>query len=334
VRIARSAGVALVIGASVGTVFALSAPEWEHEKLGEEARRLRIEEPDDFWAREGYVELITPLAPPTRRDGSSRIEVWLRIPDGARITRDATGALVLPPGSEADRVERIRVGEEWIVADVRGARMGEGIRFLRLLRPERAGRGSALLGYEWPDERRDLGRQVHEVLGDLIRSGGGVAREGVDRERFASLLDSRGGCVQCHARRQPDRTHVSQGTPYRATDALGWYSPLAVLRDGAPIERYRPRDLNHEREAVRLSCPDGEAEVARDARGGAFVRCADGGIAWGHLDLRAALAAGEERAQGVCASRRYLLAHMDEATRDAFQASLAPCEEATLESRD
>lgn len=324
----RAIALALAIAASVGTVYAFSRGSWEHVELAD-ARRLTIDE--GFWEREGFVELTTPLAPPTARNGGSRIEVWVRIPEGAKITLDAHGALVLPPGSEADRVERLRVNGKWVIGDVRGARMADGVggnrsvRWLRLLRPRRTGSDAELVGYEWPDSRPDLGRAVHEAIGDLIRHGGGLARNGGDREALASLLASRSGCVRCHARRQSERTHESQGGPYRATDSLGWYTPLAVLRDAAPLERYRPRDVNADDPFVRIECPEGEPTAVEDDRGGRFFRCEDRALPRGTFDVAAASSAGDAHAAALCESRRYLAAHMDDATRALFSEPLAAC---------
>ena len=318
----------LALAALVGATLGLSEEgRWSHPELGPGSRRLVIEAPDAHWSREGFVELVTPLAPPTRRDGGSRIEIWVRLPVGARFTTDEAGALRWPEGAEADRVERLRVDGRWVVGDVRGVRIGEGgLRHMRLLRPERPGAGARLVGYEWSEATPGLERAAHAALAELIRAGGGRAHGGVSAERAASLLASRSGCVACHAKGRPARARVGEGVPFRATDGDGFYSPLAVMGDAQPLERYRPRDPNLLRPAVRARCPDGsEALHDADGRGGLVARCAEGALPTASLDFEAGLASDEPRARGACASRRWLADHMDAPTRESFADALAPC---------
>ncbi|MEZ4340430.1 MAG: hypothetical protein R3B82_27740 [Sandaracinaceae bacterium] len=320
-------GVALLVSAGVGTALAMSAraPGWVHRELGAPSERLVIEH-DDHWAREGFTELTPSLPAPTRRDGSSRIEVWVRIPEGAVVELDEHGAPRLPVGAIADRVERIRVGGRWVVGDVRGAVVeANGARRLRLLRPEHPGPGARLVGYAWPEARRDLGRAAHASLASLVRAGGGLAERARDREAVASLLESRSGCVSCHARGQRARTHTSEGIPFRPTDALGFYTPLAVMRDDAPLERYRPRDLAHATPHVTVGCPEGPPRRVEDDRGGVYFRCDDAALPTGRYDLSAALEAGDARARRVCASREHLYERMSPRAQRAWASAITPC---------
>ncbi len=319
--------------AAAGGIWASYAPRgegtWTHPTLDDDAvERLRIERPDDHWEAEGFVHMTTPLLGPTQRDLSSRVDVWLRLPDDATIGVDERGALVLPEGTEADRVELLRVDGEWTVGDVRGARLGpEGLRILRLLRPERPGPGSPLVGYAWPENRPALGHRAHASLADLVRTGGGLAAYGprTDLDAVADLLVARSGCVRCHARARGPRRFASEGGPMRPTDAAGFYSVRAVLSDASPLERYRPREQNVDRPHVTITCPSGTPVRDEDGRGGLVLRCPEGAVPVGAYDLSSALAEDDPHARAVCDARRYLFAHMDEEAQRLWDEAMAPC---------
>ncbi len=315
----------VALGAWAATRFVGTEPAWKQHAASDDPDLIpiRIDDPARHYREGGFVELMTPIAPPTKRDGSDKIEVFLRIPDGEAIDP----SLRLPPGSVADRVESLALrGGGWTVGDIRGARIGEdGTRWLRLLRPERAGPGSPLVGYEWPEDRADLGRLAHARLAGLMRAGGGAVSPRGDRESMASLFMSRGDCLECHGRDRPLHRRMGQPGPFGPTDPNGFYTPAAVLRDWAPLERYRPRDLNHLREHVRIDCGGEPAARREDGRGAVWFECQDGSVPIGRIDLAAALAAGNRRAAGTCRARRYLLDRMSPEARPRFSALATEC---------
>ncbi len=318
-----AAGVAIAVTGLASLAWAATArgPRLEAPSI-EGLTSLRIERPEGHWEREGFVELVTPIAPPTARDERTRVQVFVRIPEGATLSIDP---LRLPPGAEADRVESVRVRGRWRVADVRGARITEdGRRELRLLRPERPDDGAPLVGFAWPEAREDLGAAAHDALGALIEEGGGSLVRGGDRAQIASLLRSRGDCTGCHTRERAERRGGDGAL--RATDGDGFFTPRSVLSDRAPLEHYRPRDVNVERDAVSVTCPEGAPyEAVEDARGGRRVRCPGGSAPIARLDIPAALAAGEVRARGVCEARRFLWTHLDGTGRARYADAMRAC---------
>src|SRR5215831_12694584 len=79
-----------------------------------EPTAIRIDDPEQHWRADGFVEMVTPLEPPTTSDGRDRITVWLKLSEGEAI---ASGpSLRYAVGTVADRVE-YSGGE---VVDVRG----------------------------------------------------------------------------------------------------------------------------------------------------------------------------------------------------------------------
>src|SRR5215468_5162691 len=85
-----------------------------------EPTALRIDDPDQHWRTDGFVEMVTPLEPPTTADERDRITVWLKLPDGEAITIGPS--LRYAAGTVADRVEYSGSA----VTDVRGTRFVAG----------------------------------------------------------------------------------------------------------------------------------------------------------------------------------------------------------------
>ena len=140
-------------------------------------------------------------------------------------------------------------------------------------------------------------------------------------QRFDALND----CVVCHEHDQRVADGPSRRRPSRATDASGLYLALATLSDQAPVEGYRPYDVNADSPYVTATCGDVPAELRQLPNGGRRFVCADGRVAIAHLDLPSARAAGDPHAAAVCASRGALFAHLDAAGRRAFAAAFAEC---------
>jgi len=282
-------------------------------------RRVAIDGGPGYWREQGFTLLAPALRAPSNVDGTDVTEVWLKLPAGStlRTVRRPEGgvSLSVPAGTIAHRVELIG----GVVVDVRGTRFEAGGREIFLiLRPDSTRGGRKLDGYEWPREDPRQAQTVARLMSDRVRATAGARAA----DRLRSLMD----CAGCHPRDKPGLRRPSPaGFPNRPTDGSGLYQILAVLSDQSPLERYRPREMNLDDPFVRIQC-DGSAPVTRTARSGGFhVSCADGSVPVGRLDIGAALAAGDERALGVCAARLALEGHMDAPGRDAFAEAFAAC---------
>jgi hypothetical protein len=270
-----------------------------------EPTAIRIEDPDQHWHANGFVEMVTPLEPPTTPDGRDRITVWLKLPEGEAI---ASGpSLRYAAGTVADRVEY--TGSE--VTDVRGTRfVAGGIELFHVLRRD----GSALSGHEW--RRGDT--RLERRAADLVAS----RADPPARERLRRNND----CASCHQHDRPPAVRADTAGPRRATDSSGLYQMLAVLSDLAPIDHHRPRELNVDSPYLHVDCPDGSAaQLHDDGRGVRRYVCADNGVPLGHVDIARARREGEPRALAVCQSRRYLMQHMTRDAREAFAPAFAAC---------
>jgi hypothetical protein len=269
-----------------------------------EPAAVTIADPAAHWSTAAFVELVPSVRLPTSLDERDHIRVFLSLPDGARVGSD----LRVPPGTVADRVEYD--GERAI--DVRGTRFtADGERF-HVYRPD----GEQLAGWEWRRGDKRQQRLATERLSALVeRTGPEMA------ERFRRLNQ----CPGCHNAGQAAARIVGPG-PQRATDGSGLYHLRAVLDSSAPVEHHRPRDLNAADPFIAVRCGDAPARLVENGRARRF-ECADATPPVGHLDVRAALAAGDAHAEAVCRARAYLSEHMDEVTRAAFAASLAECVE-------
>jgi hypothetical protein len=290
-----------------------------------------------YWAREGFVEMTPPVRPPTSTDGELRIVVYVRLPEGATVTLgkgEGATALVYPPGTAADRVEYFARGDrdgppgDGHVADVRGTEiLKDGQRF-HVLRPARASSGKDLLGLAWMRGDEASEAMATRAVGDLVERGFALGPAGGRaRAEAAEHLRGLNGCAGCHALSRPPRRDLGPvGAIHRGTDGSGFFQVSTVLTDRQPIETYRPRNANAGDRFIRFVCgvDESDARIADDGLGG--VRCDGGEVPVGVLDVHAALQAGDLHAERLCASRRYLVAHLDAAARRAFQREAAECD--------
>jgi hypothetical protein len=287
---------------------------------------LIIDEPQTYWARNGFIPLTTPIHLPSNAAGTDQAVVWLKIPEGSKFrTRRLPGGgltVAVPEGTVADRVETI----DGSVADVRGTRFGAGGRQLfHILRPATDEASSRLVGYEWPRGDDAGKRAVTELM--LMRARIRERNGARAADRFASLMD----CAGCHAANKPESlVPAKSGVPNRATDDSGLYQILAVFADEAPLERYRSRDLNVDDPFVHIHCGDhGSPDVARGHDGSVSVSCPDGTVPIGRFDMAAALRAGDPRAREICRTRRALGERLDDAGQHEFTAALEACAAST-----
>ncbi len=300
---------------------------------------LTIENPDRWWTDQGFVRLTPPIHLPTGGAERTRTEVWIKIPPkGVIRTRllEAKGrhTLEFPAGTISDRVESWRPrgrDTQFRVADVRGVRLEpQGRQVFRVFRPSRPTADASLFGYEWPrDSVEKKQRVLAAMTAQMARGRGHAWRVAPDRRK--SVIKGyrrRSGCARCHAY---DRDEITRGKSdiavNRGTDASGLFVPLYILRDDAPLEFYRPRDMNAADDCVSVACGDGEPGLLVEKPDGARrYRCEDGSVPRGRLDWVCARAAGDGHAEAVCASRKYLYDHLDALGRKAFSKAFDTCD--------
>jgi hypothetical protein len=335
VRRARTiVAVALVVASAAFAIARRSAPaESALPRLPDGVRYETSSRRADDWRREGYVEMVSPIRPPTSDDGRVKIAVFVRWPTQALIRavqRDGEWTLVVPDGTEADRVELLaddpgdaEATDSWRVLDVRGITFEAAGQRLRVLRPRDVG-GRDLLGITWSRERQGA---ATALLGALVL-GRNVAApaEASARERAAAHVRSLNDCPSCHTPYAGGRHRRGDpGVVNRAADGSGLIQLSSVLRDRLPFETYRPRDANAGDPYIARFC----GSVRVDS---SVLRCLDGSVLEGELDIRTALVHRDPHALRVCESRRQLGAHLDDAGRNAFRASLAECGDGTASS--
>jgi hypothetical protein len=281
------------------------------------------------WIREGYIEMVAPVRPPSSLDGKTRIAVYTRFPKGGLVRavpgrEPGTWTLEVPDGTESDRVELYGEGEadadvsngNFRVLDVRGIRFQEGGQEMHVLRP--AANTRALLGLAW--QRGPLEANATALLSDLVRNAVLTApNTQAEREKAATHLSAIKNCQTCHVPQHAARTRESEpGIVNRGTDASGLFQHASILQERLPFETYRPRDMNLNDKYITRFCSGTLALVGTQ-------RCPDGSIVEGQLDIKAALAAGDLHAKRVCDSRRALAERMSPEARTRFSIAFEVC---------
>jgi hypothetical protein len=255
--------------------------------------------------------MTSAIEPPASADGAQRITVWLRVPRGGAIDARRVGdrwVLAYPPGTVADRVELRVGGARAEPIDVRGTELlGDGEKFHALHEDQHG----ALEGFAWL--RGDASAQ-DRAIASLAKT---VARAKTGDARFFCQT---GDCARCHVHDKPERLDGAGGLPPLATDDAGFYRITTVLEDRAPLTESRDRDVNLESPWTSVTCASGPPVVT-----GKIARCPRGDVPVARWDMRAALAADDPHAQGVCASREWLRARMTERARAAFASALEEC---------
>ncbi len=321
----------LVLGASIGAIGYFGYSLYR-DRLPEGVVEVTIEDPVSDWDVKGFVTLEPPVYLPVTADEKGRIEVALRIPEGATVEvvehpADERPTLRFPAGTIADRLE-YRKGlrgddEVWQVADVRGTEIEPvGAERFRLFRPLHKGGGQPLFGYTWPRGEPDVHEAVMDRFAAAMQKGRGFTKPPRKKARARTIegFRQRGACAACHIHGKPE----SQKTPRRATDASGFYVPQSVLFNDAPLEAHRARDINHTSPFIDIGCPDGTpAKKVQDK--GVHFECDGGQVPRATLRIVEALAAGDVHAKGVCRSRQYLYDHLDDAGRKVFAPRFAEC---------
>lgn len=286
----------------------------------------RIDEPASHWLRSGYTELVPPVRLPTDREGRDHIAVWIKLGDGPITSLlNANGpTLRFPAGTIADRVESM--GDA--VIDVRGTTLTEAGELFHVYVPE-ATAPSALVGWEWlrGDDAAQAAatRELLRTLDKTRRRIRGMPEPSDDAHaRSLASYQKNNACAGCHAH---DKALTPTGdVVHRPTDANGFFVPLSLFADAVPLERHRPWDANANDPFLTLSCSlSGGAPRLVEKAGLRHYVCQGSEVPLAVLDVPAALRAGDARAVGLCASRRFLGERMDATARALFRAKLEEC---------
>ncbi len=279
------------------------------------------------WLAAGFLEVVTPVRPPTSADRTSRIAVFVQLPAGPPVTTvddaETLRTLKMPKGTIAVRVEYAAPGidadapvaNDWRVLDVRQLEWTPSGRRCVVLRPANA---SGLAGLGWRCGASE-DAQAGEALANLIRTG--QLRGSTDPEqrsaagaRLARIND----CSTCHGARKPEDRRPGV-LVQRGTDSEGLFSIRAAFSDESPLELYRPVDPNRDDPLLTSVCPDSEYDPSAGS-------CRDGQHARLRLDVRKGVATNNRHVLQVCAARLRLAARVDEDGRAALGPLLAECE--------
>lgn len=290
-------------------------------ELGEQGRAVLTYPPGTDAAR---VELIRP------KDG------------GEPRVADVRGTRLFEAGREEFYVLRPRGqilrGFRWDRGD--GGRQAEADRLLELFlrggskrkptNPKREANITRLLGFNQCASCHAHHKQPNQRVGE-----GGLPNRGTDDGGFYLIqtvlqsevpleryrpremnLDDPFITIDCSpgGKSTPPKSPTGErdGNPAQASSAA---LPSATSSSTGAIAAAEPA-------TARLA---GGARVERREDGGVHVHCRGPKVPVARFALRAALAAGDERAKRVCASRQYLRYHMDETAQAHFADAWAQC---------
>jgi hypothetical protein len=352
VRAERASLARLVRSARLGAAVAL-VPALSYLAAGAEPNdgvsELTIDEPRTHWTSD-FIALVPAIHPPTTHDREDLIQVWLKLPAGGRIgvrhlPEQDRYTLTYPPGTVADRVEYYYLGDDtpdlvdyapfapedaesqqWTVADVRGTRLVDDDQHFHVYRPVDGDPHAKLVGWSWQRGDDDAQQLATELLAAHSGQTDAPLEDEPLSEGAVESLRRLNDCASCHV---PDRPRIRTGETdravERATDALGFIVPNAVLRDECVVVHHRPEDLNAEDPFVEVRCDDGQPAVLRTGGGSEWYVCEDGSAPRGYRDVAAGLAAGHSYTLAVCQSRQALHERMTPAARQAFRAAFEVC---------
>jgi hypothetical protein len=269
------------------------------------------------WQRQSFVEIVTPVRPPTSKETTAHISVFVRIPDGKQVI-DGNW----PNGSEAARIEYAgtahapdaEVAASWRVLDVRAFEWTPRGMFCTVLRPNRS---EKLVGLRWPCSLEN-DRRASELLQQFVIEERFIAPSSATaRQNAAQHLASINRCVGCHQVNRAEDRSVN-ALVQRGTDRAGLFSVRSAFRDEDPAERYRPVDSNVDDPWFSPVCPDSHLDVAASV-------CQNGQRPRLRYDLAGARAANAPHAARLCASRIQLAPFFNDATRSDWKTALAAC---------
>lgn len=314
-------------------------PSWEPTVAGTDTLMMAVSEPDRFWTKEnGFVEMVSPIKRPSTLNAQSRIQEFLKLPsdgliDVTFVDEPKRPLLLHPKGTRADRVESrfvyTHTGMQWTIADVRGGEIQAEGQGFHVLRPRRSGPGSALFGYGWQKGDHAANERAHDAIISAMKEfGAGFVYQPSPRQLPRRIDGFKGfsSCAQCHQLARPPRLRADEPSPFRGSDASGFFAVQTVLENVGPLELYRPHDVNHLSPYISIECSNAEtAERQTSENGSVRFTCPDGIIPYARFDLAGALAAGDVHAEQVCRSRRYLYAHFTQRAQAAFSERFKEC---------
>ncbi len=274
------------------------------------------------WMDEGYFEIVPPIRMPASLNGRSRIEDWIKIPEGTKLSAkyldgQKRWTLVYPKGTIVDRLE---MPDGVHIADVRGTELaGDGVEYFHVYRRHY----DILRGYIW---KRDDPVQQEEATRVLLAHA-------VDFEnlppRELDIMKANNACGPCHVHEREVDTTI-RNRPNRGTDSAGFFMPDTTLSDRAPLEVHRPREMNVDDQYIKFHCfaDDGNDEpvvwVSRPDKT-MWPKCANETVPIGVVDVAAGLQTKEIHVTRLCTSRKALYDRMDDAARKAFADSFKVC---------
>lgn len=297
----RGSAAALLLGAFLGGCAEAPA----------HTEALSLPSSREHWRENGFVEMVPTFRPPTTADESDLIEVWVRLPEGARWTSEWSESrqrhlVRLPEGTDADRLELHRDRGTDRIVDVRGTSFGAGgreiFRVLRLVE-------DSLEGVAFERNSSLAQSEADDMLARIMRRAGAGQRE---IARVVAL----NRCASCHFEQKPESTTPTPGLPNRGTDFLGLYGVQSVLANEEPIETSRPKNLNFDRAHVTAFCSNAP---------GTGPRCQKDRPDRMRIDFARAVADGEVHAKRVCESRRFLFDRADAKARQDFVSAFQEC---------
>lgn len=301
------------------------------------ARRLTITDPLSFWGDEGYSVLVPAVRmsiPPGGRAGTA---IFFKIPGETHIATSehpsqvVPSSFVFPPGTSADRVAYVMIekedGEPFIhVLDVRGTRIAEdGTQWFRVLRPGGSAADAPMIGYEW---LRDDEKARDEATVRLLEELRDVPQPIIDTPptpQALARLALLNHCEICHLPNKGPSTPDSH-LPAWPTDGSGFYVPLAVLMDHAPLSTQPGlHDPNAEDPYIETSCGTVPAAVDGGPNNRWFTCPDDQRLPMGRRDIRRGMQDLDAYTMLVCGSRAFLLDRMETTSRDAFGSLMDEC---------
>ena len=240
-------------------------------------------------------------------------------------------SFVFPPGTIADRVAYAMLedvnGDPVIrVLDVRGTRIGaDGIQYFRVLRPGGPEMDSPMIGYEWPrDDEQARDEATYRLIDELEDVQQPIINSKPSPQSLArlALLNH---CEICHMENKGLSAPESH-LPAWPTDGSGFYVPLAVLMDHAPLSTQPGlHDPNAEDPYVETSCGSVPAAVDGGPNNRFFTCPDEQRLPMGRRDIRRGMQELDAYTMLVCGSRAFLLDRMDGVARDAFSPLMEEC---------
>jgi hypothetical protein len=294
-----------------------------------------------YWQQSGFVEMVPPVRLPTDKGIHEYIQVWLRIPAGEKVAvRWLPGqkryTLAFPPGTVADRIDGGEHAKQAMftvdgIADVRGATIAaDGKTWWHVYEPVPGESSGWLHGFAWLRS----GPAGDDLAADsLIKLyyPGAPARAKEEMAEFRRLNQ----CSACHMPDRPVPTATTDndlsfpttrsGLSVPETDADGFYQPITVLTDSMTLVNIRPWDLNVDDPYITIWCGKARARLATKGNDYRRYLCPGNAVPVGKLDMAAALAHEDPHALAVCASRKYLYAHITAGDRKDFASGFAEC---------